>query len=197
MSRCCCRALRLEVEGTGNAAGQFIAQKVLLTSVDLQAAREIQAGTAPLAAQQQLSAEQQKLTQQQLALQENEAKNEAATDQAQQSVDLANQRIDNLNKYATKYKTGIYFGMIRLLCLRRRRPSLTVSLLRPLNQRLHDSDRRRRQQPGSCQLNEELSDETAHAVIARLTRSGHIPLFREFSSSGNGRLHRRRAAMSR
>jgi len=180
--------LRLEVEGTGNAAGQLIAQKVLLTAANLQAAREIQAGTAPLVAQQQqLSAEQQKLTQEQAALQENEAKNEAATEQAQQAANLANQRINNLNQYTTNYKTDIYFGNDQTSLS----PEAKVKLDRLASQALSTHAYMVQiagyaSSTGSRQLNEELSDERGDAVIAYLTQSGHIPLFRILAPAAMG-----------
>ncbi|MBV8865602.1 MAG: OmpA family protein, partial [Acidobacteriaceae bacterium] len=39
---------------------------------------------------------------------------------------------------------------------------------------------------GSAQLNEELSNQRSDAVIAYLTRSGHIPLFRVLAPAAMG-----------
>jgi outer membrane protein OmpA-like peptidoglycan-associated protein len=180
--------LRLEVEGTGNAAGQLIAQKVLLTSADLQAAREIQAGTAPLVAQeQQLAAGQQKLKQQQVALQEQEIKTKAATQKAQQSANLANQRIDDLNKYMTKYKTDIYFGNDQTSLSPEAKTELASLASEALSTNAYMVQIAGfASNTGSRQLNEELSNERADAVIAYLTQSGHIPLFRILAPAAMG-----------
>ncbi len=108
-------------------------KSVWLSPADLQAAREIQAGISPLSAQQQqLSADQQELSQQQQALQENEAKTAAATEKAQDSANLANPSASTIRiSIRPSTRPMSTSEMTRLLCLRRRKPSLTVLLLRP------------------------------------------------------------------
>ncbi len=180
--------LRVEVNGTGNANGQLMAQKVLFTGADLQAARDIQAGTAPVEAQQQqLSQEQSALKQQQAALSEKESQNAAAAQQAQASANLANQRISDLNKYVTKYKTDVYFGNDQTSLS----PESKQNLASLASQALATNAYMVQvagfaSSTGSAQLNEELSNERADAVIAYLTQSGHIPLYRVLAPAAMG-----------
>ena len=187
--------LRLQVQGTGNANGQLLVQKVILTSANLQAARDIQAGVAPVEAQeQQLSAEQQQMKQQQAALSEKEAQTQAAAAQAQQSAEraqqaanTANQRINELNTYTTKYKTDVYFATGRTSLT----PEAQTSLGNIASEALSTNAYMIQvagfaSKTGSAQINEELSNERADAVIAYLTRSGHIPLYRILAPAAMG-----------
>ncbi|MBV9500572.1 MAG: OmpA family protein [Acidobacteriaceae bacterium] len=180
--------LRMEVEGTGNASGQLIAQKVTFTEADLQAAREIQAGTAPVESQeQQLSAEQQKLKQQEASLAQKEQQTDADARNAQQSANLANQRISELNSYTTKYKTDVYFGNDQISLSPEGKQSLASLASQALSTNAYMVQiAAYASRTGSAQLNEELSNERADAVIAYLRQSGHIPLYRILAPAAMG-----------
>lgn len=187
--------LRLQVSGVGNANGQLVAEKITLTKADLQAAREIEAGNAPIEAQQQqlsaqqqqLTAEQQSLQQQQQALAQKEQQDKAAAEQAQQSANMANQRISDLNKYTTKYQTDVYFGNDQISLspdAKQKLSSLATQALATNAYMVQISAFA--SATGSAQLNEELSNERADAVIAYLTKFGHIPLYRILSPAAMG-----------
>lgn len=180
--------LRLEVDGTGNAKGQLIAEKVTLTEADLQAAREIQSGTAPVEAQeQQLSAQQQSLNQQEQQLAQKEKQAQSAAKEAQQSANLANQRINNLDKYATKYAATVYFGPDKTAVPTEAKAGLDQLASEALATNAYMIQiAGYASKTGSAQLNEELSNERADSVIAYLTQSGHIPIFRILAPAAMG-----------
>lgn len=187
--------LRVEINGIGNSQGQLVAQKVMLTSADLQAARELQAGNAPIEAQeQQLSAQQNVLDQQQAQLSQRqtqlaqqEKQNKLAAGQAQESANLANQRISELNSYTTKYKTDVYFGNDQTTLSSEANQRLSALASQALSTNAYMIQvAGYASKTGSAQINEELSNERADAVIAFLTRSEHIPLYRILSPAAMG-----------
>jgi OmpA-OmpF porin, OOP family len=165
-----------------------MAQKVLFTEADLQAARDIQAGNAPIETQeQQLSAQQQKLKQQEQQLGQKEQQNQAAAQEAQQSANLANQRISDLNKYTTKDSATVYFGSDKTAVP----PDAKAGLDKLASEALATNAYMIQiagyaSKTGSAQLNEELSNERADSVIAYLTQSGHIPIFRILAPAAMG-----------
>jgi outer membrane protein OmpA-like peptidoglycan-associated protein len=166
--------LSLEVDGVGNANGQLTAEMVLLTRADVQASREIQAGNAPLEAQQQQLSQEEKA-------------NRAAAQQAQASANLANQRISDLNKYTTKYKTDVYFGNDQISLSPEAEKSLSSLASEALSTNAYMVQvAGYASSTGSAQVNEELSNERADAVIAYLTKSGHIPLYRVLAPAAMG-----------
>lgn len=187
--------LHIELQGTGTANGQVTAGTITFTEKALQAARDIQGGTSVLAAQQQqLSAQEQNLKAEQSALAAKEQKTQQATEQAQQAAQqaqqtaaLANQRIDNLNKYATKYKAEVYFGVDQTSLSGEAKTTLSQIASEALTTNAYMIQvAGYASKTGSAQLNEELSNERADAVIAYLTRSGHIPLFRVLAPAAMG-----------
>ena len=180
--------LRVEVQGIGNSQGQLAVQKVELTAADLQAAREIQAGTATVDSQEQkLSAQEQKLKQQEQQEAQQEKQTQAAAQKAQQSANEANQRISNLNKYQTKYQTTVYFGNDQITLTQESKTSLDQLASQALATNAYMIQvAGYASSTGSAQLNEELSNQRSDAVIAYLTRSGHIPLFRVLAPAAMG-----------
>ena len=180
--------LQVEVQGVGNANGQLMAQKVFFTQASLQAAREIQAGTAPLEAQQQqLSAQQQNLNQQEQQLAQKEQQTQAAAQRAQQTANLANQRINDLNSYTTKYSANVYFGNDQTSLTSESKTALAQIASEALATNAYMVQvAGYASTTGSAQLNEELSNERADAVISYLTQSGHIPIFRILAPAAMG-----------
>lgn len=180
--------LHLEAQGMGNAKGQLAVQKVLLTAADLQAARDIQAGTATVDSQEaQLSAQEQRLKQQEQQEAQREQQTQQAAQQAQQSANEANQRISDLNKYQTKYKTTVYFGNDQITLAPEAKTSLDQLAAQALATNAYMIQvAGYASRSGSAALNEELSNERSNAVIAYLTRSGHIPLFRVMAPAAMG-----------
>lgn len=180
--------LHIELQGTGTANGQVTAGNVTFTERALQAARDIQGGTSVLTAQQQqLSAQEQNLKAEQSALAAKEQKTQQAAEQAQQTAALANQRIDNLNKYATKYNADVYFGVDKTALSEEAKTTLSQLASEALTTNAYMIQvAGYASKTGSAQLNEELSNERADAVIAYLTQSGHIPLFRVLAPAAMG-----------
>jgi OmpA-OmpF porin, OOP family len=186
--------LRVEVQGNGNSKGQLDAKTVSFSQDDLKDAREIQGGTNQLALQQQqLAAQEAKLKQQQEQL----AKQEKATQQqtelakqqadlarekarlAQQSANLANSRISSLDDYSTKATATVYFetGVTSVSAegkgeLQKLATQALATDAYMIQVKGYAST------TGSVEINQELSQRRAEAVIAYLTRSAKIPLFR-------------------
>jgi outer membrane protein OmpA-like peptidoglycan-associated protein len=194
--------LRVEVQGTGSAQGQLVANKVEFTEKDLQTARSIQAGTASLSNQeQQLSTRERTLKQQEQQLTEKENATQqaaqeanqqadaakAAAAKAQQSANRANTRVSELDQYVAKDSATVYFDEDKT--------SVSPDAMEALNKLASTAlatDAYMIQvagyasKTGSVQINEELSNECANAVIAYLTRSCNIPLFRVLAPAAMG-----------
>ena len=105
----------------------------------------------------------------------------------QQSANLANKRINDLNSYTTKYKTDVYFGNDQIALTSEAKTSLDniASEARATNAYMIQVAAYA-STSGSAQLNEELSNQRADAVIAFLTQSGHIPIYRILSPAAMG-----------
>jgi OmpA-OmpF porin, OOP family len=194
--------LHIEAQGTGNAKGQLAAGKISFTQEELKNAREIQGGTSALAAREkQLAAQQEKLKQQQQDL----AKQEQLTQQqtqiaqeqaaiasekarlAQQSAKLANQRISNLDDYDTKQTATVHFatGSVKLS------PEAKRDLAKLATQATA-TDAYMIQvtgfasKTGSAEINEQLSEDRAEAVMTYLTKTGRIPMYRMLAPGAMG-----------
>jgi outer membrane protein OmpA-like peptidoglycan-associated protein len=186
--------LRIEAQGDGNSKGQLEAKTISFSSDDLKDAREIQAGTNPIEVQEkQLAAQQAKLKQQQEAL----AKQEQLTQQqaelakqqadfarekarlAQQAANLANKRISSLDDYSTKYTATVYFATGVTAITNEGKSELLKFASQALATDAYMIQVRGfASTTGSVEINQELSQRRAEAVIAFLTRSGKIPLYR-------------------
>ena len=98
------RGLRLEVDGVGDAQGQIVAAKVRFDEQDLRSAQALKATVDPLEAEMRNKLAQQQAEQERLAgqLAETQAVANAAQEsaaKAQQTADLANNRINGLDDF--------------------------------------------------------------------------------------------------
>jgi outer membrane protein OmpA-like peptidoglycan-associated protein len=98
------RGLRLEVDGVGDAQGQIVAAKVRFDEQDLRSAQALKATVDPLEAEMRDKLKQQQEEQERLAGQLAETQavaNAAQSDakKAQQTADLANNRINGLDDF--------------------------------------------------------------------------------------------------
>ena len=98
------RGLRLEVDGVGDAQGQIVAAKVRFDEQDLRSAQALKATVDPLEAEMRSKLAQQQAEQERLAgqLAETQAVANAAQEsaaKAQQTADLANNRINGLDDF--------------------------------------------------------------------------------------------------
>src|SRR4030095_6715554 len=105
------RGLRLEVDGTGNSAGQLVASRIRFDEQDLRTAQALQSTVDPLEAEMRDKLKQQQAEQERLANQlaeteavaasakEDAAKAQAAANKAQNTADYANNRINGLDDF--------------------------------------------------------------------------------------------------
>src|SRR6185436_12069331 len=98
------RGLRLEVDGVGNADGQIVADKIRFDEQDLRAAQALKSTVDPLEAELNEKLRVQQQEQERLAGQIAEtqaltAQAQAAADKAQQTADVANNRINGLDDF--------------------------------------------------------------------------------------------------
>lgn len=105
------RGLRLEVDGTGNAEGQLVADRIRFDEQDLRTAQALRTTVDPVEAEMREKLRQQQAEQERLAGQLEEtlavaqtARSEAATaqaaaDKAQNTADVANNRINGLDDF--------------------------------------------------------------------------------------------------
>lgn len=98
------RGLRLEVDGVGNADGAIVADKIRFDEQDLRAAQALKSTVDPLEAEMREKLRLQQQEQERLAGQIAEtqaltAQAQAAADKAQQTADLANNRINGLDDF--------------------------------------------------------------------------------------------------
>lgn len=98
------RGLRLEVDGVGNADGAIVAEKIRFDEQDLRSAQALKSTVDPLEAELNEKLRLQQQEQERLAGQIAEtqaltAQAQAAADKAQQTADVANNRINGLDDF--------------------------------------------------------------------------------------------------
>jgi len=115
------RGLRLEVDGTGNAQGQIVADKVRFDEQDLRTAQALKATVDPIEAEAREKLKQQQEEQERLARQIEEtqavataaraeaAKAQESANKAQATADLANNRINGLDDFDPIKTITVYF----------------------------------------------------------------------------------------
>lgn len=108
------RGLRLEVDGVGNSQGQLVADKIRFDEQDLRTAQALKTTVDPVEAELREKLKQQQAEQERLAGQlaettavAQDAKEAAA--KAQQTADLANNRINGLDDFDSIKTITVYF----------------------------------------------------------------------------------------
>ena len=101
------RGLRLEVDGTRNADGAIVADKIRFDEQDLRTAQALKATVDPVEAELNEKLKQQQAEQERLAGQIEE--NRALTEKAQATADLANNRINGLDDFEPIKTVTVYF----------------------------------------------------------------------------------------
>ena len=116
------RGLRLEVDGTGNSAGQLVAEKIRFDEQDLRSAQALKATVDPIEAEMSEKFKQQQAESERLAgqIEENraltaqaQASADAAAEaakKAQQTADYANNRINGLDDFDPIKTVTVHFN---------------------------------------------------------------------------------------
>jgi outer membrane protein OmpA-like peptidoglycan-associated protein len=196
------RGLNLEVEGVGNSSGELVANKIRFNESDMRVARAVESRAAPLEERatttetklSEVEQNAQRLSGQldELAAVANTAKGGAkaaqeTADRAVAGVNATNERISALDDYEPQSITAVNFKLGSAILLPDAKSKLDDIATKAMNSKGYvlevsgfaDST-------GSVNLNRQLSQRRADAVIRYLVESHQIPLRRIVTPYGFG-----------
>ena len=199
------RGLNLEVEGRGNASGELAAEKIRFNESDLRVARAVESRAVPL--EERASNTEAKLTEveanaqrmsgqlEELAAVSNAARGgakaaQATADAAVAGVNATNERISALDDYTPQTVTAVNFRSGSAVLSTDSKTKLDEIATAALNAKGYVlevsgfADSR-----GSINLNRQLSQRRADAVIRYLVENHNIPLRRIVTPYGYGELN--------
>jgi len=199
------RGLNVEVEGRGNGTGELDAEKIRFNEADMRVARAVESRAAPLEERasdtenklSQVEANAQRLSGQleELAAVSNAARGGAKA--AQQTADAAvagvnatNERISALDDYTPQQTAAVNFKTGSAVLLPESKTTLDDIASKALNAKGYVlevsgfADSR-----GSVNLNRQLSQRRADAVIRYLVETHNIPLRRIVTPFGYGEMN--------
>jgi outer membrane protein OmpA-like peptidoglycan-associated protein len=199
------RGLNLEIEGRGNAQGELDAEKIRFNEQDMKTARAVESRAAPLEERasdtenklSQVEANAQRLSGQleELAAVSNAARGgakaaQATADAAVAGVNATNERISALDDYAPQQTAAVNFKTGSAVLSPESKTTLDDIASKALNAKGYVlevsgfADSR-----GSVNLNRQLSQRRADAVIRYLVESHNIPLRRIVTPYGYGEMN--------
>ncbi|HEU4933694.1 MAG TPA: OmpA family protein [Pyrinomonadaceae bacterium] len=199
------RGLNLEIEGRGNSTGELLAEKIRFNESDMRVARAVESRAAPLEERAtdtetkltQVEANAQRLSGQleELAAVSNAARGgakaaQATADAAVAGVNATNERISSLDDYAPQQTAAVNFKSGSAVLSPESKTTLDDIASKALNAKGYVlevsgfADSR-----GSINLNRQLSQRRADAVIRYLVESHNIPLRRIVTPYGYGELN--------
>ena len=199
------RGLNLEIEGRGNGSGELLAEKIRFNEADMRVARAVESRAAPLEERAtdtetkltQVEANAQRLSGQleELAAVSNAARGgakaaQATADAAVAGVNATNDRISSLDDYAPQQTAAVNFKSGSAVLSPESKTTLDDIASKALNAKGYVlevsgfADSR-----GSVNLNRQLSQRRADAVIRYLVESHNIPLRRIVTPYGYGELN--------
>ena len=199
------RGLNLEIEGRGNGSGELDAEKIRFNESDMRVARAVESRAAPL--EERATDTENKLTQveanaqrlsgqlEELAAVSNAARGgakaaQATADAAVAGVNATNERISALDDYAPQETAAVNFRSGSAVLLPESKTTLDDIASKALNAKGYVlevsgfADSR-----GSINLNRQLSQRRADAVIRYLVENHSIPLRRIVTPYGYGELN--------
>jgi outer membrane protein OmpA-like peptidoglycan-associated protein len=199
------RGLNVEVEGRGNGSGELDAEKIRFTDADIKVARAVESRAAPL--EERATDTENKLTQveanaQRLSgqLEELQAVSNAArggakaaqatADAAVAGVNATNERISALDDYTPQTTSAVNFKTGSAVLSPESKTTLDDIASKALNAKGYVlevtgfADSR-----GSINLNRQLSQRRADAVIRYLVENHNIPLRRIVTPYGFGEMN--------
>jgi len=177
--------LAVEVQGSTNAQGQVLADKVRFKASDLKSAQDIQAGVAPVEAQlqaqqQQMTQQESQIQQQQQAMQQQQA--QLAAEEAKIQADKAaiaatNKRFGELGEYNVITEVTVLFANGKVTIEPQYKPQLLQLAQKAMTIEGYVIQVKGfASAVGSAALNQKLSTERANNVTEFLEQQGHIPL---------------------
>jgi outer membrane protein OmpA-like peptidoglycan-associated protein len=199
------RGLNLEIEGRGNGSGELEAEKILFNEQDMKTARAVESRAAPLEERasdtenklSQVEANAQRLSGQLEELQavSNAARGgakaaQATADAAVAGVNATNERISALDDYTPQTTTAVNFKTGSAVLSPESKTALDDIASKALNAKGYVlevsgyADSR-----GSINLNRQLSQRRADAVIRYLVENHSIPLRRIVTPYGYGEMN--------
>src|SRR5262245_21508329 len=199
------RGLNLEVEGRGNGSGELEAEKIRFDESDMRTARAVESRAAPLEERasdtenklSQVEANAQRLSGQleELAAVSNAARGgakaaQATADAAVAGVNATNERISSLDDYSPQTTSSVNFKTGSAVLSPESKTTLDDIASKALNAKGYVlevtgfADSR-----GSINLNRQLSQRRADAVIRYLVENHNIPLRRIVTPYGFGELN--------
>jgi len=196
------RGLNVEVEGRGNATGELAAEKIRFNESDMRVARAVESRAAPL--EERASTTENKLSQveanaqrlsgqlEELAAVSNAARGgakaaQATADAAVAGVNATNERISALDDYAPQETAAVNFRSGSAVLNVEAKAALDQIASKAMNAKGYVlevqgfADSR-----GSINLNRQLSQRRADAVIRYLVENHSIPLRRIVTPYGFG-----------
>jgi outer membrane protein OmpA-like peptidoglycan-associated protein len=197
--------LNLEIEGRGNATGELLAEKIRFNESDMRVARAVESRAAPL--EERATDTENKLTQveanaqrlsgqlEELAAVSNAARGgakaaQATADAAVAGVNATNERISALDDYAPQQTAAVNFKSGSAVLSADSKTTLDDIATKALNAKGYVlevsgfADSR-----GSINLNRQLSQRRADAVIRYLVENHNIPLRRIVTPYGYGEMN--------
>ena len=190
------RGLRLEVDGTRNADGSIVADKIRFDEQDLRTAQALKATVDPVEAELNEKLRQQQQEQERLAgqMEENRAltaQAQASADAAQSTADYANNRINGLDDFDSLKTITVYFvtGKSTLGPKAKAEIDNAAAWVKTQNTKgwvmavIGYADT-----TGSSQRNIDLSERRANAVIYYIVSKYKMPLNRLVQPFGYGQL---------
>src|SRR5215204_2280734 len=199
------RGLNIEVEGRGNGSGELAAEKIRFNESDMRVARAVESRAAPLEERatdaetkiSQVEANAQRLSGQldELAAVSNAARGgakaaQATADAAVAGVNATNERISALDDYAPQESAAVNFRTGSAVLSTESKTTLDDIASKALNAKGYVlevsgfADSR-----GSVNLNRQLSQRRADAVIRYLVENHNIPLRRIVTPYGYGEMN--------
>lgn len=190
------RGLRLEVDGTRNADGAIVAEKIRFDEQDLRTAQALKATLDPAEAEMNAKLAEQQKQQEMLAgqIEENQAltaQAQATAEKAQQTADYANNRINGLDDFDPIKTIVVYFpsGSATLGPKAKATIDEAAAWVKTQNTKgwvmavigYADST-------GTSQRNIDLSERRANAVIYHIVSKYKMPLNRLVQPFGYGQL---------
>jgi outer membrane protein OmpA-like peptidoglycan-associated protein len=199
------RGLNVEIEGRGNGSGELDAEKIRFTDADIKVARAVESRAAPL--EERATDTENKLTQveanaqrlsgqlEELAAVSNAARGgakaaQATADAAVAGVNATNERISSLDDYTPQTTSAVNFKTGSAVLSPESKTTLDDIASKALNAKGYVlevtgfADSR-----GSINLNRQLSQRRADAVIRYLVENHNIPLRRIVTPFGFGEMN--------
>jgi OmpA-OmpF porin, OOP family len=177
------RGLTVEVEGSGNAEGQLVADKVRFSSSDLKVAQTVESRVAPV------ERDNQRLSGQVEELNEVSKATRSEADRANAGVAATNERITAIDDYIVQDTVTVYFPV--------NKTELTAEYKQALDELARKAQAAKgyvieitghADSSGNLERNRVLSQQRADAVVRYLQENHEIPLRRMVTPFGFGQM---------